>query len=149
MNKLIPTLSLIGSSLLGQVTPNVEHNTPVWANENDVEVARVIMGEGWGEGTFGQDLIADNIRTRMVVDDMDHFEVVTNCKPVKQYHGYRDDVEPTDHVWHLVRKLKLKMDIIKNVDFYFFKRFNTGGDVLYKDCLVYKNHIHYNLNEGK
>ena len=122
MKKLIPTFLLWGASLFGDVTPNVDHNTPAWADNSDIEVARVIMGEARGESLLGQNMVSDVIHTRMVQRNKTSYEVVTEPN---QFEGYYDG-PVTDHVWSLVLKLKLGLDIIKDAEFDQFRAYKIS-----------------------
>ena len=140
MKKIIAALSLVGASLFGEVTPNVPDGTPVWADDNDIHVAYVIMGEARGESLFCQAMVADTIYTRMINRSKSAYEIVIEPN---QFAGYFDG-HVTDHVWKLVRKLKVGLDIIPYIAKPHFRAHkiipmpNWG-----KDSIIVGGHIYF------
>ena len=140
MKKIIATICLIGSSVFGDITPNVPDGMPVWADENDLHVAYVIMGESRGEPLLGQSMVADVVHSRMLQRGLTAYEVVTEPH---QFAGYYDG-EVTDHVWKLVRKLKLGIDIIPDASFCQFRAYKlTNIPTWAKEPVVVGNHIFF------
>ena len=140
--KLILFLIMTAASLNAVVTPNVPDGTPVWADDSDIHVAYVIMGESIGEGDYGQKLVADTISNRMKGNTKTAYELVTEPN---QYVGYKEG-KPTRYIWKLVGALKARVDIIPELD---YKYFRPVGHPLpdYADLdnlLIYKNHVFFN-----
>jgi spore germination cell wall hydrolase CwlJ-like protein len=139
MKKIIASLAL-ASSLFGDITPNFPAMTPEWATNDDIEVAYVIMGESRGESLLGQAFVADVIYTRMKLKNKTAYEVVIEPN---QFEGYHDG-EISDHVWKLVLKLKLGLDIIKDAEFTQFRAYKlTNIPTWAKEPVVVGNHIFF------
>jgi hypothetical protein len=141
MKRLILSALLTGGSLFGDITPNFPAMTPEWATNDDIEVARTIAGEARGESPLGQSFVADVIHTRMMNKNKSAYEIVTEPN---QFHGYYDGGEITDHVWKLVLKLKLGLDIIKDANFTQFRAYKLSPIPEWaKEPVVVGNHIFF------
>lgn len=141
MKKIIATLSIVGLSLFGDVTPNLPHNTPEWADENDLQVARTIMGESMGESLFGQALVGDVIYTRSMNRGLTPYEVVIEPN---QFAGKHYKGEVTDHVWKITLRLKLGLDVVKHAEFDQFRAHKlTDLPNWGKDFSVVGNHTFF------
>lgn len=142
--KYISLLILWSAAAYAVVTPNYPDGTPEWATGEDLEVAYVIMGESRGESLLGQSFVADCIHTRMVKRNMTAYEVITQPNQFKGYYTQ----EVTDHVWKLVLKLRLGVDIIKDAEYCQFRAYKlTSIPSWAKNPVVIGSHIFF--EEGK
>lgn len=123
MKKIIGTLLLSANILFADITPNLPSGTPAWATAEDLYIAYVIMGESEGESELGQSFVADVIHQRCVEKNKSPYEVVTEPN---QFAGYKE-IEPTRHIWKLVRKLRLGIDIIPEAKFTQFRAYKRSN----------------------
>lgn len=131
---------LIGGSVLADISPNVPSGMPAWADFNDLHIAYVIMGESEGESELGQSFVADVIHQRMIEKNKSPYEVVTEPN---QFAGYKE-IEPTRHIWKLVRKLRLGIDIIPEAKFTQFRAYRISPMPDWgKDPVVIDNHVFF------
>ena len=143
LNTTLLLLSMLSNTTIfaQSITPNVPHGTPIWADENDVHVACVIMGEARGEGDIGQSLVADVIYTRMISRKLTAYEVVTQPH---QFSGYYDRTPPTYHIWKLVLKLKHGVDILPTIQYEYFRSTKVLLPDYATEGLLYRGHIFFN-----